>query len=98
MVSKLAWKPSSGVESVAIVVQEPLPVGARWKSTWSIPEPPLSAAEPVSVAVRRRYAPGSSWLVVGGVLSMRTFVTAAEAATLPATSVTTIRRCRPRRG
>jgi hypothetical protein len=32
-VSKLAWKPSPGVESVAIVVHEPLPAGARWKST-----------------------------------------------------------------
>ena len=52
-------------------------MGARWKSTWSMPEPP-SAADPVSDFVARRYWPGSFWLVVGAVLSMRTFVTAAE--------------------
>ena len=79
------------VVSVPIVVHAPPPDGARSKSTWSTPEPPLSAAEPVSTFVSLRYAPGSSWLVVGGVLSMRTFVTAAEACTLPATSVTTMR-------
>ena len=74
--------------SLPIVVHEPLPAGAYWKSTWSTPEPE-SAAEPVSVFVPRRYWPGSSWLVVGGVLSMRTFVTAAEGAELPAASWTT---------
>jgi hypothetical protein len=42
------------VVAVAIVVQEPLPVGARWKSTWSTPEPE-SAADPVSVFIARRY-------------------------------------------
>ena len=78
------------VVSVAIVVQEPLPAGARWKSTWSMPEPE-SAAEPVRVFVARRYRPGSSWLVVGGVLSIRTFVTAADGAELPAASLTTMR-------
>jgi len=88
-VSKLTEKPSPGVESVAIVVQEPPPVGARWKSTWSIPEPE-SAAEPVSVLVPRRYWPGSFWLVVGGVLSTRTLVTAADVVVFPATSRTTM--------
>ena len=88
--SKPTWKPSPGVESVAIVVHEPPPVGARSKSTWSMPEPE-SAAEPVSVFVARRYWPGSFWLVVGAVLSMRTFVTGAEAVLLPATSYTTMR-------
>ena len=78
------------VASVAIVVHEPLPAGARWKSRWSIPEPE-SAAEPVSVFVPRRYVPGSSWLVVGDVLSILTFVTAADGAELPARSDTTTR-------
>ena len=76
--------------SVAIVVHEPLPAGARSKSTWSMPEP-ASAAEPVSVFVARRYGPGSSWLVVGGVLSIRTFVTAADGAEFPAASCETMR-------
>ena len=55
------------------------------------PPEPESAAEPVSVFVARRYWPGSSWLVVGGVLSMRTLVTVADGALLPATSCTTTR-------
>ena len=78
------------VKSLPTVVHDPLPAGADWKSTWSTPEPE-SAAEPVSVFVARRYCPGSSWLVVGGVLSTRTFVTAADGAELPAPSLTTIR-------
>jgi hypothetical protein len=89
-VSKLAWKPSPGVESVAIVVHGPPPVGWRSKSTWSMPEPE-SAAEPVRVFVARRYGPGSSWLVVGTVLSMRTFVAVVDAVLFPATSWTTTR-------
>jgi hypothetical protein len=39
--------------AVAIVVHEPLPAGARWKSTWSTPEP-ASAAEPLNVFAARR--------------------------------------------
>src|SRR5580765_310696 len=73
-----------------MVVQEPPPVGARSKSTWSMPEP-ASLAEPVSVFVARRYWPGSFWLVVGGVLSTRTFVTAVDVVLLPATSYATMR-------
>ena len=56
-----------------------------------MPEPE-SAADPVSVFVARRYWPGSFWLVVGTVLSMRTFGTAADdVVVLPATSRTTMR-------
>ena len=55
-----------------------------------MPEPE-SAADPVSVFVVRRYWPGSFWLVVGTVLSMRTFGTAADVVVLPATSRTTMR-------
>src|SRR5262249_20858821 len=79
-----------GVVAAPMRAPEPLPAGAPWKSTWSTPEPE-SAAEPSSVFVPRRYWPGSFWLVVGGVLSTRTFVTAAEVAVLPATSRTTMR-------
>ena len=62
--SKLAEKPSPGVESVAIVVQVPAPAGERWNATLTTP-----ASGSVAVAVRptvpRRFAPGSVSVVVG---------------------------------
>src|SRR3954453_3944378 len=73
-----------------MVVHVPLPAGARWEATWSAPEPE-SAAEAVSVLVARRFWPGSFWLVVGAVLSMRTFVTALEVVVLPPSSCATMR-------
>ena len=74
--------------SVAIVVHVPAPAGERSKSTWSTPDP-VSAAEPVSVFVARRNWPGSSWLVVGTVLSTRTSWPTATVVWLPAKSVIT---------
>ena len=70
------------------------PAGETWKSTWSTPEPGWfcgssgSAALPVRLMVARRYWPGSSCDVTGGVLSIFTFATVADVVVLPAKSVT----------
>ena len=62
--SKLAAKPSPGVESVEIVVQVPAPAGDRWNATLT-----TAVSGSVAVALRptvpRRCAPGSASVVVG---------------------------------
>ena len=78
--------------SVPIAVHVPAPAGERWKTTWAMPLPPVSAADPVSVTVARRFAPGSSWVAVGAVLSTRRFETTAELVVLPTLSVATTRK------
>ena len=57
-----------------------------------MPEPPLSAVVEVSVTVVRSGVPGLPIVAVGGVLSIRRFVTGAPYATFPATSVATVRK------
>ena len=78
--------------SVQMVVQVPVPVGARWMTTLRTPEPPVSVLVALSVTVSRRGEPGSVRLEVGAVLSIRRLVTVAEVAGLPATSMVTARR------
>src|SRR5262245_19455111 len=72
--------------SVAIVVQEPPPAGRCSKATEARPEPPLSLAELVSVTVPRRFAPGSSWALVGAFVSDLTSFKDVAVVQLPAWS------------
>src|SRR5207302_73129 len=76
------------VPSVAIVVQEPLPDGRRWNATEVMPEPPVSLALAVSVTDWRRFAPGSSWLLVGAAVSDLTSLDDVAVVQLPALSAT----------
>src|SRR2546426_186257 len=60
-----------------------------------MPEPE-SLVDEVSATVPLRFAPGSFIVALGGVLSTRMLVTAADAPSLPAASIATARRsCRP---
>ena len=85
-VAKAALKPSPGVVSTAIVVQEPPPAGRRSKVTLTV----SAAAVAVSVGVPETAAPGSTSVTVGAVLSIVT-ARVADVVSLPATSVTTTR-------
>ena len=81
--SELSTAPASG--------DHDMPSTLYSNSTCWTPEP-VSLAEPLSVTVARRFAPGSSSAVAGGELSMRRSSTGVDSVRLPALSVTTTRR------
>ena len=78
--------------SESIVVQVPPPAGQRWKATEATSVPPGSEAEPVSVTVPRRLAPGSLSAAMGSVLSTVTARVSVAAVWFPTWSVTRTRR------
>ena len=84
--SNAAVKPSPGVESVAIVVQTPVPATLCSKITCAVS---ADVATP-RVTVPETAAPGSSSVIVGASLSSVTLTTA-DVVSFPATSVTTTR-------